>query len=147
MNKEKLYKSIVNKVIDNDVSLPYVLNEADFDIDLLKEYNVFTEEELDILADYAVLTDSTLLTMHFEHPQISTINIEIPNDVKEALEFLKHQGYSKLGICYDIEAENCFDFEADITINKWINSRTSELEKSAKITSIYKYMCDTPKFN
>lgn len=147
MNKENLYKSIINKVIDNDVSLPYVLNEVDFDIDLLKDYNVFTEEELDILANYAVLTDNTLLTMYFEHPQISTINIEIPENVKDSLVFLKQQGYSKLGICYDIEAENCFDFDADIIINKWINSRTNELEKSAKITSIYKYMLTNPKFN
>lgn len=147
MNKENLYKSIVNKVIDNDVSLPYILNEADFDIDLLKDYNVFTEDELDILLNYEVLTNNTLLTMYFEHPQISTINIEIPNNVKDSLVFLKEQGYSKLGICYDIEAENCFDFEADITINKWINSDTTELEKSAKITSIYKYMLTNPKFN
>lgn len=147
MNKENLYKSIVNKVIDNDVSLPYILNEADFDIDLLKDYNVFTEDELDILLTYEVLTNNTLLTMYFEHPQISTINIEIPNNVKDSLVFLKEQGYSKLGICYDIEAENCFDFEADITINKWINSDTTELEKSAKITSIYKYMLTNPKFN
>ena len=85
--------------------------------------------------------------MYFEHPQISTINIEIPDNVKDALGFLKQQGYSKLGICYDIEAENCFDFEADIIINKWINSGTTELEKSAKITSIYKYMLTNPKFN
>ena len=147
MNKENLYKSIVNKVIDNDVSLPYILNEADFDIDLLKDYNVFTEDELDILLNYEVLTNNTLLTMYFEHPQISTINIEIPNNVKDSLVFLKEQGYSKLGICYDIEAENCFDFEADITINKWINSDTTELEKSAKIISIYKYMLTNPKFN
>lgn len=146
MNKENLYKSIINKVIKNDVSLPYVLNEIDFDIDLLKEYNVFTEEELNILANYD-LTDSTLLTMYFEHPRILSINIEIPNDVKEALEFLKHQGYSNIGICYDVESENCFDFEADITINKWINSGTNELEKSTKITSIYKYMLTNPKFN
>lgn len=145
MNKENLYKSIVNKVIDNDVSLPYILNEADFDIDLLKDYNVFTEDEVDILLNYD-LTDNTLLTMYFGHPQISTINIEIPDNVKNALVFLKEQGYSKLGICYDIEAENCFDFEADITINKWINSGTTELEKSAKITSMYKYMLTNPKF-
>lgn len=147
MNKENLYKSIINKVIKNEVSLPYILNEADFDIDILKDYNVFTEDELDILLNYAVLTDNTLLTMYFEHPQISTINIEIPDNVKDALEFLKEQGYSKLGICYDIEAENCFDFEADIIINKWINPRTNELEKSVKITSIYKYMLTNPKFN
>lgn len=146
MNKENLYKSIINKIIENEVSLPYVLNEADFDIDLLKDYNVFTEDELDILVNYD-LTNNTLLTMYFEHPQISTINIEIPAKVKEALGFLKEQGYLKLGICYDIEAENCFDFEADIIINKWINPRTNELEKSAKITSIYKYMLTNSKFN
>ena len=146
MNKENLYKNIINKVISNEVSLPYILNEADFDVDLLKDYNVFTEDELDILLNYD-LTDNTLLTMYFEHPQISTINIEILDNVKDVLGFLKQQGYSKLGICYDIEAENCFDFEADIIINKWINPRTNELEKSAKITSIYKYMLTNPKFN
>ena len=146
MNKENLYKSIINKVITNDVSLPYVLNEADFDIDLLNEYNIFTEKELEILENYDSI-DNTLLTMYFEHPQISTINIEIPDDIDDALYTLKQQGYSNLGICYDIEAENCFDFEADIIINKWINSGTNELEKSAKITSIYKYMLTNPKFN
>lgn len=80
--------------------------------------------------------------MYFEHPQISMINIEIPNDIKDNLEILTQQDCLKLGICYDIQSENyMYPYNNDgITMDNWINSGTNELEKSTKITSIYKYL-------
>lgn len=168
MNNQKIYTNIINKIIKNKIAVPYILHETDTDIDIIKEYDVFTDEELNALNNYD-FKNKELTNIYLNHPQVNEINVRIPNDVKEALKFLQEQGYSKEGICYDVECENCFDYDADITINDWLNDDNIKIiydiessptfdpyeytklnkwltdfnkegEKSFKITKLYEYM-------
>ena len=53
MNAHQLYESIVNKVIENQsISIPYLFQETDADINIVKEYDIFTDNELKILEFY-----------------------------------------------------------------------------------------------
>lgn len=146
MNAHQLYKSIVNKVIEiQSISLPYLFQETDADINIVKEYDIFTDNELKILEFYNPCRDE-LIEDYLKHPKIKNIHITIPDNIKQALLFLKNEGYSPQGICYDIECENCFDYDADIEINKWINENNKQQEKTVKITKLYEYMINNPEF-
>lgn len=146
MNAHQLYESIVNKVIENQsISIPYLFQETDADINIVKEYDIFTDNELKILEFYNPCRDE-LIEDYLKHPKIKNIHITIPDNIKQALLFLKNEGYSPQGICYDIECENCFDYDADIEINKWINENNKQQEKTVKITKLYKYMINNPEF-
>lgn len=146
MNAHQLYESIINKVIENQsISIPYLFQETDADINIVKEYNIFTDNELKILEFYNLCRDE-LIEDYLKHPKIKNIHITIPDNIKQALLFLKNEGYSPQGICYDIECENCFDYDADIEINKWINENNNQQEKTVKITKLYEYMINSPEF-
>lgn len=146
MQTNPLYKSIVNKLIETqEVSLPYLLQESDVDIDIIKEYDIFTPNELEVLKYYNPWREE-LIVDYFEHPKVKDIQITIPDDIKKALMFLKEQEYSPLGICYDIECENCFDYDADIELNNWINDVNDKSEKPIRITKLYQYMINNPEF-
>lgn len=146
MNAHQLYESIVNKVIENqNISIPYLFQETDADINIVKEYDIFTDNELKILEFYNPCRDE-LIEDYLKHPKTKNIHITIPDNIKEALLFLKNEGYSPQGICYDIECENCFDYDADIEINKWINENNNQQEKTVKITKLYEYMINNPEF-
>lgn len=146
MNAHQLYESIINKVIENQsISIPYLFQETDADINIVKEYDIFTDNELKILEFYNPCRDE-LIEDYLKHPKIKNIHITIPDNIKQALLFLKNEGYSPQGICYDIECENCFDYDADIEINKWINENNKQQEKTVKITKLYKYMINNPEF-
>lgn len=146
MNAHQLYESIVNKVIENQsISIPYLFQETDADINIVKEYDIFTDNELKILEFYNPCRDE-LIEDYLKHPKIKNIHITIPDNIKQACLFLKNEGYSPQGICYDIECENCFDYDADIEINKWINENNKQQEKTVKITKLYKYMINNPEF-
>lgn len=95
MNNQKIYTNIINKLIKNKISVPYILHETDTDIDIIKEYDVFTDEELNALNHYD-FKNKELTNIYLNHPQVNKINVRIPNDV------------------------NCFDYDADITINDWL---------------------------
>lgn len=146
MNAHQLYESIINKVIKNQsISIPYLFQETDADINIVKEYDIFTDNELKILEFYNPCRDE-LIEDYFKHPKIKNIHITIPDNIKQALLFLKKEGYSPQGICYDIECENYFDYDADIEINKWINENNNKQEKTVKITKLYEYMINNPEF-
>lgn len=146
MNAHQLYESIVNKVIENqNISIPYLFQETDADINIVKEYDIFTDNELKILEFYNPCRNE-LIEDYLNHPKIKNIHITIPDNIKQALLFLKNEGYSPQGICYDIECENCFDYDADIEINKWINENNNQQEKTVKITKLYEYMINNPEF-
>lgn len=146
MNAHQLYESIINKVIENQsISIPYLFQETDADINIVKEYDIFTDNELKILEFYNPCRDE-LIEDYLNHPKIKNIHITIPDNIKQALLFLKNEGYSPQGICYDIECENCFDYDADIEINKWINENNNQQEKTVKITKLYEYMINNPEF-
>lgn len=146
MNAYQLYESIVNKVIENQsISIPYLFQETDADINIVKEYDIFTDNELKILEFYNPCRDE-LIEDYLKHPKIKNIHITIPDNIKQALLFLKNEGYSPQGICYDIECENCFDYDTDIEINKWINENNNQQEKTVKITKLYEYMINNPEF-
>ena len=146
MNVHQLYESIVNKVIENQsISIPYFFQEIDADINIVKEYNIFTDNELKILEFYNPCRDE-LIEDYLKHPKIKNIHITIPDNIKQALLFLKNKGYSPQGICYDIECESCFDYDADKELNKWINENNNQLEKTVKITKLYEYMINKPEF-
>ena len=103
MNAHQLYESIVNKVIKTQsISLPFLFQEIDVDINIIKEYDIFTDNEIEILKYYNPCRDE-LIEDYLKHPKIKDININIPDNIKQALLFLKNEGYSPLGICFDVE--------------------------------------------
>lgn len=119
MNKQKIYTNITKKLLENGLSLPGILCKVNFDIEIVKEYNLFTNEELKVLKNYD-LKNPELINTYLKQFPVNHIYIEIPEKIKKALEFLLKQDYSKEGICDNIECENYFD-EEDIIINDWLN--------------------------
>lgn len=166
MNNQKIYKNITMKLLENKLLLHGILYEINFDIEIVKEYDIFTGEELKVLQNYD-LENPELINIYLNQFPVNHIYVEIPEKVKKALEFLLEQDYSKEGLCYDIECENCFDWEEDIIINEWLNEdnikiiydiesttnfdaykytkinnflKNKHTEKSFKITKLYEYL-------
>lgn len=70
MNAHQLYESIVNKVIEiQSISIPYLFQETDADINIVKEYDIFTDNELKILEFYNPCRDE-LIEDYLNHPKI-----------------------------------------------------------------------------
>lgn len=168
MNNQKIYKNITMKLLENKLSLHGILYEINFDIEIVKEYDIFTGEELKVLQNYD-LENPELINIYLNKFPVNHIYVEIPEKVKKALDFLLEQDYSKEGLCYNIECENCFDWEEDIIINEWLNEdnikiiydiesttnfdaykyikinnylndKNKHIEKSFKITKLYEYL-------
>lgn len=136
MNNQKIYKNITKKLLENKLSLPGILYEINFDIEIVKEYDIFTDEELKVLQNYD-LENPELINTYLNQFPVNHIYVEIPEKVKKALDFLLEQDYSKEGLCYDIECENCFDWEEDITINEWLNKDNIKIIYDIESTTIF----------
>lgn len=141
MNNQKIYKNITKKLLENKLSLHGILYEINFDIEIVKEYDIFTDEELKVLQNYD-LENPELINTYLNQLPLNHIYVEIPEKVKKALDFLLEQDYSKEGLCYDIECENCFDWEEDITIKEWLNKDNIKIIYDIESTTnfdAYKY--------
>ena len=166
MNNQKIYTNIIKKLLKHNLSVPFILHEVNFDIEVVKEYNLFTDAELKVLKNYD-LKNPELINIYLKQFPVNHIYVEIPAKVKKALKFLQEQGCPIVGICYDIQCENCFDWEEDIIINDWLNEDNIKVvydiesttnfnaykykqinnflnkkynEKSFKITRLYEYL-------
>ena len=142
-----------------------MLYEVNFDIEIVKDYNLFTDKELKTLQNYN-LKNPKLINIYLNQFPVNHIYVKIPTKVKKALELLLEQDYSKEGLCYNIECENYFD-EEDIIIHDWLNEDNIKIiydiesttnfdaykytqinnflnkkdsEKSFKITKLYEYL-------
>lgn len=62
----------------------------------------------------------------------------IPDSIKVAVRDAFAQGYSAFGICYDWEAQNCFDFSFDYLVNDYLLEGDSK-EFTKRINNIYLY--------
>lgn len=62
----------------------------------------------------------------------------IPNSIKVAVRDAFAQGYSAFGMCYDWEAQNCFDFSFDYLVNDYLLEGDSK-EFTKRINNIYLY--------
>ena len=143
MKNQKIYTNITKKLLKNGLSLPSILCKVNFDIEIVKEYNLFTNEELKVLKNYD-LKNPELINTYLKQFPVNHIYVEIPEKVKKALEFLLKQDYSKEGICdnikvvYDIESTTNFDAYKYTQINNFLNKKHTE--KSFKITKLYEYL-------
>lgn len=61
-----------------------------------------------------------------------------PDSIKVAVRDAFAQGYSAFGICYDWEAQNCFDFSFDYLVNDYLLEGDSQ-EFTKRINNIYLY--------
>jgi hypothetical protein len=101
--------------------LVYHLGDGDFEV--IEESNVFNDEELQYLCDNHSYPDEKLFAKVFVE-EFGTINIpeEIFNCVKEAHE----KEYTTEGFCIDCYYENCFDYDFDFAVNKWLHNNNED---------------------
>lgn len=62
----------------------------------------------------------------------------IPDSIKVAVRDAFAQDYSAFGMCYDWEAQNCFDFSFDYLVNDYLLEGDSK-EFTKRINNIYLY--------
>lgn len=101
--------------------LVYHLGDGDFED--VEESGVFNDEELQYLWDNHSYPDEKLFAKVFVE-EFGTINIpeEIFNCVKEAHE----KEYTIEGFCIDCYYENCFDYDFDFAVNKWLHNNNED---------------------
>ena len=119
-----LLNNLVKKWVKCGNALPelvYHLGDGDFEV--IEESNVFDDKELQYLCDKHSYPDGELFAKVFVE-EFGTINIpeEIFNCVKEA----KEKEYTIEGFCIDCYYENCFDYDFDFAVNKWLNDNSED---------------------
>ena len=125
---------IVTKWVKCGNALPelvYHLGDGDFEV--IEESNVFDEKELQYLVDKCSYPDETVFATAFLEG-FGTINIpeEIFNCVKEAHE----KEYTTEEFCMDCYYENCFDYDFDFAVNKWLKDN-SDRDNGFLISQLY----------
>jgi hypothetical protein len=83
MKTQKIYTNITKKLLKNGLSLPGMLYEVNFDIEIVKDYNLFTDEELKLLKNYD-LKNSELINIYLNQFPINHIYVKIPTKVKKS---------------------------------------------------------------
>lgn len=128
----------INKIVKMWVkcgnSLPelvYHLGDGDFEV--IEESNVFDDKELQYLVDKCSYPDETVFATAFLD-EFCTMKIpeEVFNCVKEAHE----KDYTTECFCIDCYYENCFDYDSDFAVNKWLKDN-SDRDKGFLISQLY----------
>lgn len=128
----------INKIVKMWVkcgnSLPelvYHLGDGDFEV--IEESGVFNDEELQYLWDNHSYPDETAFATAFLD-EFCTMKIpeEIFNCVKEAHE----KDYTIECFCIDCYYENCFDYDFDFAVNKWLKDN-SDRDNGFLISQLY----------
>lgn len=116
---------IVKKWVKYGNPLPelvyYHLGGVDFEF--IEESGVFNDEELQYLANnYSYPDETTFATAFLDEFCTMKIPEEIFNCVREAHE----KEYTTVGFCIDCYYENCFDYDFDFTVNKWLHDNSED---------------------
>lgn len=121
-------KEIIAHLKSLGASAYYLVGNMDYLWDHV-ENGWLTEEQYNILNDEKNLDDLVHESYNI------TEEVELPDEIIQAIKEAKAQQYSIQGMVIDWSCENCFDF--DYTINNWINE--DEELKEAKLNKIYAY--------
>ena len=112
-------KNIVEKWVKYGNPLPelvYHLGDGDFEV--IEDSGVLDDTELQYLIDnYSYPDEEIFATAFLDVFCTFKIPEEIFNCVKEA----KEKELSTAGFCIDCYYENCFDYDEDFTVNKWLH--------------------------
>ena len=122
-NKEELSK-IINKWTKRGNPLPeLVYHMGDGAFDVLEDSDVFDDTELQYLEDNRYPDEEV-----FSHVFIGEFwAVEIPEEIFNCVKEAKEKGYSTKGFCIDCFYENCFDYDFDFTVNKWLHDSNEDI--------------------
>lgn len=113
---KNLLNNIIRKSIQNGYPIPGLIHDWKCgNLDSMKDLDVFDESELSYLKHTLPDEEQISKTFLSESGEIK-IPEEIFNCVKEAHE----KEYTTEGFCIDCYYENCFDYDFDFVVNKWL---------------------------
>ena len=122
LTKEELNK-IVRKWIKRGNALPeLVYHMGDGDFEVIMGSDIFDSKELQYLEDNRYQDEEVFAKAFIEEFGTIKISEEIFSCVKEA----KEKGYTTDGFCIDCYYENCFDYDFDFTVNKWLHDSSGD---------------------
>lgn len=125
---------IVTKWVKYGNPLPelvYHLGDGDFDV--IEDSNVFDDKELQYLVDNYSYPDEELFATAFLD---EFCTMKIPEELFNCVKEVHEKGLSTVGFCIDCFYENCFDYDEDFVVNKWL-SDNSDRDVGFLISQLY----------